>query len=97
MSAPEKYREPDRYALDRPAVVRRIYHVLIAVCVLLGLTDVVNLVLHLYHHHAYFAIEDLPNFYGFYGLIGCIFLVLTAKQLRRVLMREEDYYDNDVD
>lgn len=97
MSPPEDYREPEKYALDRPAVVRRIYHALIGVCVLLGLTDVANLVFHLFHHHAVFAIEDVPNFYGFYGLIGCIFLVLTARELRKVLMRDEDYYDNDVD
>jgi len=97
MTAPSEYREPDKYRLDRPQTVRRVYHIVIGICVVLGLIDVVNLALHFFHHHAYFSIEHVPNFYGFYGFVGCVFLVLAAKQLRRVLMRDEDYYDNDVD
>ncbi len=97
MSASPEFREPEKYALDRPAVVRRIYHVLIVVCVLLGLADVADLIWHIYHKHGIYDVEYLPNFYGFYGLLGCIFLVLSAKQLRKVVMRDEDYYDDDVD
>ena len=37
------------------------------------------------------------NFYGFYGFIGCVFLVLAAAQLRKVLMRDEDYYERKSD
>ena len=40
MSASPDFREPEKYALDRPAVVRRLYHVLIGLCVLLGLARV---------------------------------------------------------
>ncbi|MDF1722814.1 MAG: hypothetical protein P1U65_19235 [Minwuia sp.] len=97
MSAPPEFREPEKYILDRPSAVRRIYHVLIGVCVLLGLADVADLIWHVYHKHGIYDVEYLPNFYGFYGLLGCIFLVLSAKQLRKVVMRDEDYYDNDVD
>jgi hypothetical protein len=97
MTAPIEYREPEKYALDRPEVVRRVYHIVIAVCMVLGMIDVVNLALHWIHYHPHFSVEHVPNFYGFYGFGGCVFLVLAAKQLRKVVMRDEDYYNNDVD
>lgn len=37
--------------------------------------------------------EGFPGFYGIYGFVACVVLVLIAKQMRRVLMRDEDYYD----
>ena len=40
-----------------------------------------------------FAIEHVFGFYGLFGFVACVALVLIAKQLRRVLMRPEDYYD----
>lgn len=44
-------------------------------------------------HHGPYAIEHYFGFYAFYGFFACVALVLTAKQLRRLLMRREDYYD----
>ena len=43
--------------------------------------------------HGPFAIEHVFGFYGLFGFVACVALVLVAKQLRRVLMRPEDYYD----
>ena len=37
--------------------------------------------------------EGWFGFYGFFGFIACVVLVLAAKELRRLLMRREDYYD----
>jgi hypothetical protein len=34
------------------------------------------------------------GFYGAYGFIGSVFLVLVAKQLRKLLKRPEGYYDD---
>ena len=42
-------------------------------------------------HHG-FAFERWPGFYSIYGFVGCVALVLAAKELRRWLMRDEDYY-----
>ncbi|MHC4549553.1 MAG: hypothetical protein ACYTEZ_12340 [Planctomycetota bacterium] len=78
-----------KYWLDSPRNVRKIVYALAAICVLLVLADL------LYHKHLVFGCEGWFGFYGFYGFVCCIFLVLTAKQLRRVLMRREDYYDDD--
>ena len=43
--------------------------------------------------HGPFKIEHVFGFYGLLGFIACVVLVLAAKQLRKVLMRPEDYYD----
>ena len=40
------------------------------------------------------GIEKIPGFYAFYGFIGCVVLVLLATAMRKVLMRDEDYYDD---
>lgn len=72
---------------DKPENVQRIWYGLIAVCVLLTIADF------FYEKHPYFPIENLPNFYGVYGFVGCVFLVLAAAQLRKVLMRPENYYE----
>ena len=44
--------------------------------------------------HPYFPWEQYPSFYGAYGLVGCVGLVLGAKYiLRKIVKREENYYD----
>lgn len=37
--------------------------------------------------------ERMPGFYAIYGFVGCVILVLVAKEMRKVVMRDEDYYD----
>lgn len=39
--------------------------------------------------------EHLFGFHAWYGFVACWMLVVIAKQMRRVLMRPEDYYDVD--
>lgn len=43
--------------------------------------------------HPYFSVEGIPVFYAVYGFVGCVLLVVIAKQMRLFLRREEDYYD----
>lgn len=40
-----------------------------------------------------FAIEHWWGFYGIYGFVACFLLVLAAKELRKLVMRPENYYD----
>ena len=75
--------------LDEPGNVRRIVWALVTVCALLFVADA------LYHKHPEFAIEELFGFYALFGFAVYVGLVLTAKALRRLLMRPEDYYDSD--
>lgn len=83
----------DRRWLDEPKNVDKIVYTLYAVCGLLFAVDFLDLAGILYHKHPYFDFEKLPGFYGLYGFFGSVGLVLVAKQMRRVLMRDEDYYD----
>ena len=76
-----------RYWLDDGANVTRLVRVFYVVCVLLIAIDV------FVPKHGPFAIEHWFGFYGFFGFLACVALVLIAKQLRRVLMRSENYYD----
>lgn len=77
----------DRRWLDDPRNVGRIVYGLVALC---GLALVADL---LYDKHPHFSVEGWPAFYALYGFVGSVLLVLTAKQLRRLLKRGEDYYE----
>lgn len=84
-----------RYWLDEPRNVDKVVYGLYAVCAALVAIDLLDLLGVLYHKHAHFPVEKLFGFYGFYGLVGSVLLVLASKQMRKVLMKDESYYDGD--
>ncbi len=73
--------------LDDPAHVTLLYRVLFAVCILLFVADF------LYHKHSHFSFEDWPGFHAGYGFVVFVFIVFAGKWLRKIVMRDEDYYD----
>ena len=85
--APESARGERKYWLDDPGNVRKIYGGLWIVCGLLVSADF------FYDKHTEFPIEHFVGFFGFYGFVSCVLLVLSAKQLRKIVGRGEDYYD----
>lgn len=46
------------------------------------------------HMHPHFAAEEIPVFYGLFGFASFFFVVLAGAQLRKLIMRPEDYYDD---
>ncbi|MDH3445485.1 MAG: hypothetical protein OEN50_16280 [Deltaproteobacteria bacterium] len=76
-----------KYWLDDSRNVDKVFWALVVICVLLTAVDF------FYHKHGHFLWEEWVNFYGFYGFISCVGLVLLAKQMRKLMMRKEDYYD----
>ena len=76
-----------RYLFDNSKNVKRVVRGLIAVCLMLFGLDFVL------HRHAAHPWEELFGFYAIYGFVACVLLVLLAKELRKLLMRDEDYYD----
>lgn len=78
-----------KYWLDNPRNVNRLVYGLYTVCAGLFLADA------LYHKHVHFGFEHWFGFYAIFGFGACVGLVLTAKAMRRVLMRGEDYYRDD--
>ncbi|MDD9875950.1 MAG: hypothetical protein OXR84_00755 [Magnetovibrio sp.] len=76
-----------KYWLDDKRNVCKIIWTLVVVCAGLFVADA------FYHKHPYFAAESWFGFYALYGFIMCVGLVLAAKFMRTILMRDEDYYD----
>ncbi len=70
----------------RPEVIQWILRIFYTLCVLLVVVDF------FIHRHIETAIEKVPAFYAIYGFIACVVLVLIANQMRKVLMRDENYY-----
>lgn len=75
------------YLFDNPRNVRRVVLGLVGVCVILVGLDLVV------HRHVSHPWETMFGFYAVYGFVACVLLVLLAKEMRKVLIRKEDYYD----
>jgi len=73
---------------------RRGVQLLFAVCGLLLLVDVLDLLGVGYHKHPHFPFEGWLGFYGLFAFFGSVALVLVAVALRRLLKRDDDYYDD---
>jgi hypothetical protein len=76
-----------RYWLDNSRNVDRLFWGLCGLSALSGLADF------FYDKQAHFSWESWTNFSGWFGFVSCVGLVLVAKQLRKILQRREDYYD----
>ncbi len=46
------------------------------------------------HRHVGHPWEALPEFYPLYAFVAIIVLIFSAKALRKLVMRPEDYYDD---
>ncbi len=77
------------HLFDRPENVRWLLRFFYAACVLLLALDLVL------ERHVKHPWEAFLGFYALYGFVACWTLVVVAKLMRRVLMRDEDYYDVD--
>ncbi len=45
-----------------------------------------------FDRHTDHPFERLVGFYGIWGFVSCVVLVLAARELRKLVMRKEDYY-----
>jgi len=78
-----------QHLFDNPRNVSLVIRGLYGVCILLFLLDFIL------HRHVTREWEGITGFYALFGFIACVILVLTAKQLRKIVQRKEDYYDVD--
>lgn len=76
-----------KHLFDNPRNVRLVIRGLIAACIILAGLDLVL------HRHVAHPWESLPGFYAIYGFVACVLLVLLAKEMRKLLMRDENYYE----
>jgi hypothetical protein len=77
-----------RHLFDDPLNVKRAIYLLYAICGISLLADF------LVRRHVDYPWEQTIGFYCIYGFVACALLVLIAKQMRKVLMRKQDYYDD---
>ena len=72
--------------VDSPAAVERLQKGLYVVCALLVAFEI------LWHRHTYVPGEDMFGYYAIVGFFAFLLIVLGAKQLRRLIRRDESYY-----
>ena len=87
-----------KYLFDHPKNVKRVLRALYVICFAFVLVDVADFLLHRFAgtpalRHAEGPLDWLPGYYPAYGFLACAALVLIAKEMRKVLMRGDDYYD----
>ena len=83
-----KNTDTKKYWLDNKKNVDKIWYSLVSICVISVLADF------FYHKHVTHPVEDLiVGMYAWYSFIVCVFLVFSAKLLRKILMRSEKYYN----
>ena len=94
MSEPQKGDATEKkHLFDHPRNVKRVIYTLFTICGLLLAIDLLD-VFHLgYHKHVHYPFERWFGFYAFYGYFLSVGLVLAARELRKLLSRDEDYYD----
>ena len=76
-----------KYWLDDSANVRKLYYGLWIICVLLVVLDF------FYIKHGHYSWEEIVGFSAIFGFLGCVGLIFASKGLRRIVMRDEEFYD----
>jgi hypothetical protein len=75
--------------LDTPETGRRIFRWTLVICAGLLLLELVIPI------HGHYRFEAWFGFFAVYGFACFFFLVMAAKGFRRVVKRDEDYYERD--
>ena len=78
-----------QHLFDNPRNVSIVLRSLYIICILLVLLDFIL------HRHVMHDWEHITGFYAIFGFVACVLLVLGAKQLRKLVMHKEDFYDVD--
>ena len=74
--------------LDRPESITLIVRALWIACAALVVAEF------FYHKHPYFSLDGSFGFYALFGFAAYCFIVFTAKGFRRLIKRDEGYYDD---
>ena len=77
-----------KHLFDNPKNVKLVIRALYISCFVLFAMDLVI------HRHTVHPWESFIGFYAIYGFLACVILVLLARELRKLVMRDEDYYEN---
>ena len=75
------------HLFDKPKNVKILIRSLYVCCFVLFSLDLVI------DRKIYHPWESFIGFYAIYGCLACVVLVMIARELRKVVMRSEDYYE----
>ena len=78
-----------QHLFDKPRNVKLLLHAFYFICALVLVLDCIL------HRHTVQQWDAIPGFYALFGYIAYVTIVLTAKLLRKMVKRKEDYYDVD--
>lgn len=73
--------------LDERSNVDKVFYALCAICLMILVADL------FYDKHGHYSFEEIVGLHAGFGFLAYLGLVLLSKQLRRILKRDEDYYD----
>lgn len=79
----------DRGWADRPGPQKLIRWILYGICAFLFVAEF------FVHRHIKHEIESFPAFYALYGFVALALAIIAGSALRRMIRRDEDYYDRD--
>ncbi len=74
---------------EKKSTINALIALVVAICAGFGAAEF------FIHRHGHFGEDHIPLFYGLAGFAAFFGLVLLGKQLRKLIMRDEDYYDRD--
>jgi len=83
----------EKHIFDNHENVKRLIRIFFSISFVLFILDFI-IHRHLSFEEEGFSVEKWPGFYAVYGFVACVLLVLVAKQMRKLLMRREDYYEH---
>ena len=86
------HNDSDAWWIARSENANKVWYGLVLICLSLVAFDFAY---HGFYHdkHGYFVFETAVAFHAAYGFGAFVFVVLVGKELRKFLMRSEDYYD----
>ncbi len=84
----DKHEVSDASWFEKPANVNKLIVGLVVVCVGLVLADFFYV-----NDHAHFPIEKLFGFQAVFGFVAFVVVVFLGVGLRRIIKRDEGYYD----
>jgi hypothetical protein len=88
MAKQQPQKDEKSYWLDDMRNVYKLFWALVAACALLFMADA------FYHKHVIFEFENWFGFFGLFGFFMSFALVLAAREMRKIIMRDEDFYDS---
>ena len=81
-------KDEKKYWIDNPRNVTKLAYALYVCCALLFVIDF------FYTKHAHFGFEHWLGFYAWFGFLSYVGLIFVSKAFRRLVKRDEDYYDD---